>query len=75
MAKNTMLVRIGETTYERFKRLINSLPEDEHANFTSRIIAEYVERHDLEVRDLLLMVYDDLQETIADVALEDDLHA
>lgn len=48
---------IGETTYERFKRMIDSLPESEQANFTSSIIARFAELHDLELRDILLEVY------------------
>ena len=55
---------IGETTYERFERMINALPKYEHANFTSRIIARFSELHDLELRDILAEEYADLQKAM-----------
>ncbi len=55
---------IGETTYERFRRLLDILEfEFQRNNFLSHIIAKFAELHDLELRDILQECFDRVAQT------------
>lgn len=50
---------IGESTYSRFKRLIDDLKHDDlQKRFMSRIISKFSQLHDLELRDILQECHD-----------------
>lgn len=60
--KERTMTTVGETTYEKFKRCIDALPEHEQSNFMARIISRFADLHELELRDIIGEEY---QESLA----------
>jgi hypothetical protein len=53
VSENEIEIQIGESSYKRFRRILEVLPEWERENFTSRIISHFEKMYPLEFRDVM----------------------